>query len=145
MVLTPENFAVVFWARFAPALTMGSAALAVLLAAKVLLRRWARRPASGLSNFEALVLLHVATFPDGASTVELRRSLENFIGREISVGLMFTVLDRLMVRKHLVHWVERGGPERGVGPDGEFRRVSFYKVSSLEPWYPANSATAAAN
>ena len=73
-----------------------------------------------LGEFEQLVLLAVLRTGQGetsaASGAAVARELEEYAGRRVSRGALYTTLDRLE-SKGLLRWkIATGGPERGTLP-----------------------------
>ena len=72
-----------------------------------------------LGEFEQLVLLSVlrtGQTTEGASGATIARELEDYAGRRVSRGALYTTLDRLEA-KGLLRWkISIGGPERGLLP-----------------------------
>jgi DNA-binding PadR family transcriptional regulator len=78
-----------------------------------------------LREFEELVLLSVRMRGDDASGVTIQQVLASEAGRDVSLGAIYTVLERLG-RKGLVRsWLGEPTPVRGG------RRRRHYRVTSL--------------
>jgi len=76
-----------------------------------------------LREFEELVLLSVRMNGDDASGVTIQRVLDSEAGRAVSLGAIYTALDRL-ARKGLVEsWLGEPTPVRGG------RRKRHYRVT----------------
>jgi len=76
-----------------------------------------------LREFEELVLLSVRMNGDDASGVTIQRVLDTEAGRAVSLGAIYTALDRL-ARKGLVEsWLGEPTPVRGG------RRKRHYRVT----------------
>ena len=86
-----------------------------------------------IGEFEYLVLTAVARLRDEAYGAAIRRLLAE-VGREPSIGALYTTLDR-MEQKGLVHsWMGEATPERGgrakrmvrLTPEGVLAAKSFF-------------------
>ncbi len=78
-----------------------------------------------LREFEELVLLSVRMKGDDASGVTIQRVLDSDAGRAVSLGAIYTALDRL-ARKGLVQsWLGEPTPVRGG------RRRRHYRLTPL--------------
>jgi len=70
-----------------------------------------------LGEFEQLVLLAVVRLADGAYGVPIRREIEKRTDRKVTVGALYSTLDRLEAKGYLSSWfadptTERGGRSR---------------------------------
>jgi PadR family transcriptional regulator, regulatory protein PadR len=70
-----------------------------------------------LGEFEQIVLLAVARLGDDAYGVPIRREIEKRCGRKVTVGALYSTLDRLEAKGYLTSWfadptAERGGRSR---------------------------------
>jgi DNA-binding PadR family transcriptional regulator len=70
-----------------------------------------------LGEFEQLVLLAVVRLADGAYGVPIRREIEKRTSRKVTVGALYSTLDRLEAKGYLSSWfadptAERGGRSR---------------------------------
>lgn len=72
-----------------------------------------------LGEFELMVLLAIAHLADGAYGVTIRREIEQRAGRIVSVGALYTALDRLERKGFLTSALSDPTPERG----GRAKRV----------------------
>jgi len=80
--------------------------------------------AAKLREFEELVLLSVRMNGEDASGVSIQKSLDAEAGRSVSLGAIYTALDRL-ARKGLVEsWLGEPTPVRGG------RRKRYYRVTA---------------
>ncbi len=78
---------------------------------------------SNLREFEELVLLSVRLNGDNASGATIQQALDTEAGRAVSLGAIYTALDRL-VRKGLVEsWLGEPTPVRGG------RRKRHYRLT----------------
>jgi PadR family transcriptional regulator, regulatory protein PadR len=79
-----------------------------------------------LGEFEQIVLLAVLRLADDAYGVPIRGEIEKRAGRKVTVGALYSTLDRLEAKGYLTSWFtdptrERGGRSRRyfrVEPDG---------------------------
>ncbi|MEQ9266431.1 MAG: helix-turn-helix transcriptional regulator [Balneolaceae bacterium] len=76
-----------------------------------------------LGEFEELVLLAIGGLKDEAYTVSIQQLLEKHSGRVISMGALYTSLERLTKKGLLTSAMTEPTPERG----GKSKRV--YKVT----------------
>lgn len=70
-----------------------------------------------LGEFEQIVLLAVLRLGDDAYGVPIRREIEKRCGRKVTVGALYSTLDRLEAKGYLSSWfadptAERGGRSR---------------------------------
>jgi DNA-binding PadR family transcriptional regulator len=77
-----------------------------------------------LGEFEQLLLFAILRLGADAYGVRIRQEIEERTGRTISVGAVYTGLDRLQSRELVISWLGDSTPERGG------RRRKFYR---LEP------------
>ena len=68
---------------------------------------------ANLGGFEELILLAVQALGDNAYGVTVQELAEENAGRAVSLGAVYTALDRLETKKFLKSWVEEGGDYRG--------------------------------
>jgi PadR family transcriptional regulator, regulatory protein PadR len=66
-----------------------------------------------LGEFEQIVLLSVVRLGDGAYGVPIRQEIEKRIGREVTVGALYSTLDRLEAKGYLQSWFGDPTPRRG--------------------------------
>jgi PadR family transcriptional regulator, regulatory protein PadR len=66
-----------------------------------------------LGEFEQIVLLAIAHLDGDAYGVTIRRAIEDRIGRAVSVGALYTALDRLEAKGLLRSRVSEPTPQRG--------------------------------
>ncbi|MEO8192955.1 MAG: helix-turn-helix transcriptional regulator [Gemmatimonadales bacterium] len=78
-------------------------------------------------GFEQLVMLAVARIGDGAYGMTVRRSLEERTGRNVSLGAVYSTLDRLETKGYVTSKHETGAAERG----GRARRFFRLTASGL--------------
>lgn len=64
-------------------------------------------------GFEQLVLLAVARLGDAAYGMTVRRELVERTGRDVSIGAVYSTLDRLETKKYVTSVEGAGVPERG--------------------------------
>jgi DNA-binding PadR family transcriptional regulator len=77
--------------------------------------------AFGLGPFEELVLIAVMRLGEGAYGVPVRRAVEEMGGRGVSVGALYTTLDRLEEKGYLSSRQGEPTPERGGRAKRYFR------------------------
>ena len=70
-----------------------------------------------LGEFEQIVLLAVLRLGDEAYGVPIRREIEKRCARKVTVGALYSTLDRLEAKEYLSSWfadptAERGGRSR---------------------------------
>jgi PadR family transcriptional regulator PadR len=78
-----------------------------------------------LREFEELVLLAVMVTPDGATGAAIQDVLEAEAGRIVSLGAIYTSLDRLARKDLVASWLGEPTPVRGG------RRKRHYRVTPL--------------
>lgn len=75
-------------------------------------------------GFEQLVMLAVARLGDNAYGMTVRRSLEERTGRDVSLGAVYSTLDRLEAKGYVSSKEQDGGAER----EGRARR--FFRLTA---------------
>lgn len=75
-------------------------------------------------GFEQLVMLAVAGLGDGAYGMTVRSALEDRTGRTVSLGAVYSTLDRLETKSYVTSVQAAGGVERG----GRARR--FFRLTA---------------
>lgn len=75
-------------------------------------------------GFEQLVMLAVARLGDGSYGMTVRRSLEERTGRDVSLGAVYSTLDRLETKGYVTSSEGAGTSDR----EGKGRR--FFKLTS---------------
>jgi PadR family transcriptional regulator PadR len=78
-----------------------------------------------LGDFEHVVLLALMRLGEGAYGTSIRREIESHTGRSVSVGALYTALDRLERRGFVATRIGDPTPERG----GRARRYYRLKAS----------------
>lgn len=78
-----------------------------------------KRQDAGLGEFEQSVLLAIAHLDEGAYGVSIRHEIEARAGREVSVGALYTAIDRLERKGYVRTALSDPSPERG----GRSRRL----------------------
>ena len=78
-----------------------------------------------LGEFEQLVLLAVVRLADGAYGVPIRREIEKRTDRKVTVGALYSTLDRLEAKGYLSSWFADPTAERG----GRSRR--YFRIEPL--------------
>ena len=86
-----------------------------------------------LGEFEQIVLLAILRLGDTAYGVPIRREIEKRAGRKVTVGALYSTLDRLEAKGYICSWFADPTAERG----GRSRR--YFRI---EP--PGNEALAKA-
>jgi PadR family transcriptional regulator, regulatory protein PadR len=66
-----------------------------------------------LGEFEQIVLLAVLRLGEEAYGVPIRQEIENRAGRRITIGALYSTLDRLEAKGYLHSWFAEPTPERG--------------------------------
>ena len=66
-----------------------------------------------LGEFEQIVLLAVVRLADNAYGVPIRREIEKRADRKVTVGALYSTLDRLEAKGYLSSWFADPTPERG--------------------------------
>ena len=66
-----------------------------------------------LGEFEQIVLLSVVRLGAGAYGVPIRQEIEKRIGREVTIGALYSTLDRLEAKGYLHSWFADPTPQRG--------------------------------
>jgi PadR family transcriptional regulator PadR len=78
-----------------------------------------------LGEFEQIVLLAVLRLGKTAYGVPVRREIEQRTNRAVSVGALYSTLDRLEAKGYVASWFADPSPERG----GRAKR--FFRVEPL--------------
>ena len=81
-----------------------------------------------LGEFEQIVLLAVLRLGDGAYGVPIRREIEKRGGRSVTIGALYSTLDRLEAKGCLTSWFADPTGERG----GRSRRYYRIQPQGLE-------------
>ena len=66
-----------------------------------------------LGEFEQVVLFAIVRLDDAAYGATIRREIEARTGRQVSIGAIYTTLDRLENKGLVRSWVGEPTPERG--------------------------------
>jgi len=90
-------------------------------------------PANHLGEFEQIVLLAVLRLRDRAYGVPIREEIEQRAGRKVTVGALYSTLDRLESKGYLHSWFADPTPRRGgrskryfqLLPAGEKALISY--------------------
>ena len=80
-----------------------------------------------LGEFEQMVLLAIVHVGEGAYGVTVREEIERRTGREVSVGALYTALDRLERKGFVRSTISEPTPQRG----GRARRFVSISTSGL--------------
>jgi PadR family transcriptional regulator, regulatory protein PadR len=83
-----------------------------------------------LGQFEELILLALVRLRDNAYGMTIRRELSDRAGRDISVGAVYTTLDRLVAKGYVSSRVGEPTPKRG-GRAKRFFRIEAPGVRAL--------------
>lgn len=83
-----------------------------------------------LGEFEQVVLLAVLRLGDDAYGVPIRREIEKRGGRKVTVGALYSTLDRLEAKGYVSSWFAGPTPERG-GRSRRYFRVEPAGAESL--------------
>lgn len=83
-----------------------------------------------LGEFEQIVLLAVLRLGDEAYGVPIRREIEKQAGRNVTVGAVYSTLDRLEAKGYLSSWFADPTAERG-GRSRRYFRVEPAGVEAL--------------
>lgn len=78
-----------------------------------------------LGEFEQLVLLAVVRLAEGAYGVPIRREIEKRTDRKVTVGALYSTLDRLEAKGYVSSWFADPTAERG----GRSRR--YFRIEPL--------------
>jgi DNA-binding PadR family transcriptional regulator len=79
---------------------------------------------NALGEFEQAVLLAILRLPSNAYGVPIRRDLGERLGRDVSVGAVYTTLERLEQKGFVSSWTGGATAERG----GRAKR--FYRIEA---------------
>lgn len=77
-----------------------------------------------MGEFERATLLAVARLGEHAYGVAIRQELENRLRRSVSIGAVYTTLDRLAEKGFVVSWLGEPTPERGG------RAKKYFKIEA---------------
>jgi PadR family transcriptional regulator, regulatory protein PadR len=91
-----------------------------------------------LGQFEELVLLVLVQLRQNAYGVTIRRELSERIGREISVGAVYTTLERLELKGYVSSRMGEPTPERG-GRAKRYFRIEAPGINALNASRDARS------
>ena len=92
-----------------------------------------------LGEFEQIVLLALIRLGDGAYGVPVRRDIEERTGRAVSVGALYSTLDRLEEKRFIRSRFSDARPERG----GRSRRYFKVEAAGLRALERTRAALAA--
>lgn len=102
-----------------------------------------------LGEFERAVLLAVIRLDDDAYGVSIRRELEDLLLRNVSLGAVYTTLERLQEKGHVTSYTGAPTPQRGgrakkfftIQPSGR-KALDRARRSArvLEAFHPAKGA-----
>ena len=80
--------------------------------------------AATMGEFERATLLAVARLGDDAYGMTIRGELENRLQRSVSIGAVYTTLDRMEEKGYVSSWLGESTPQRGG------RAKKFFKVEA---------------
>ena len=83
-----------------------------------------------LGEFEQIVLLAVVRLAEDAYGVPIRREIEKRAGRKVTVGSLYSTLDRLEAKGYLSSWFADPTAERG-GRSRRYFRVERPGIEAL--------------
>ncbi len=83
-----------------------------------------------LGEWEQIVLLATLRLDKNAYGVPIRREIENRTKRPVSIGALYSTLDRLETKGYIRSWVGDPTPERG-GRSKRYFRVRPLGMSAL--------------
>jgi len=86
--------------------------------------------AATMGEFERAALLAVARLGEGAYGMTIRRELETRLKRSVSIGAVYTTLDRLQEKGFVTSWLGDPTPHRG-GRAKKFFRVEAVGIDAL--------------
>jgi len=78
-----------------------------------------------LGEFEQIVLLALLRLGKNAYGVPIRQEIEKRTRRDVSIGALYSTLDRLEAKGYVASWFADPTPERGC------RSKRFFKVEPL--------------
>lgn len=84
-----------------------------------------------LGEFEQIVILALLHLGEGAYGMTIRREIEKRTGREVSIGAVYSTLDRLQEKGYISSRMGEPTPERG-GKAKRFFRVERAGADALE-------------
>ena len=90
-----------------------------------------------LGQFEELILLALLRLRDNAYGVTIRREIVNRTGREISIGAVYTALERLQRKGYVSSRIGDPTPERG----GRAKRYFSIEAPGIDALNRARIAT----
>lgn len=74
-----------------------------------------------LGEFEQIVLLAILRLGEGSYGVPMRHEIEKRTGRHVSVGALYSTLDRLESKRYVHSWFADPTPQRGGRSKRYFR------------------------
>jgi DNA-binding PadR family transcriptional regulator len=92
-----------------------------------------------MGEFERAVLLAVSRLGEAAYGMKVRRELEHRLRRNVSIGAVYTTLDRMEEKGFVSSWVGEPTAERG-GRAKKFFRVEAPGVEALNRTKEASDA-----
>ena len=91
-----------------------------------------------IGNFEALLLRGLLHLGEDAYGVPLRRFAEEIKGRPVSIGALYTTLDRLEAKGFVTSRIGEATPERG-GRAKKYFKIEGAGMSAYQDWEAAQS------
>jgi len=88
-------------------------------------------------NFEALILSAILFHREDAYGVPIRQWAEEQSGKMVSVGALYTTLDRMEDKGYISSYMGEPGPNRG-GRAKKYFRVEGAGLAALDEWRSAN-------
>lgn len=95
------------------------------------MKRRSRQGDGGLGEFEQSVLLAIAHLGDAAYGVSVRHEIETRSGRVVSIGALYTAIDRLERKGYVRSTLSEPTPERG-GRAKRFVRLTAAGAAALQ-------------
>jgi PadR family transcriptional regulator PadR len=83
-----------------------------------------------LGEFEHVVLLALVRLRDRAYGMRIRQEIEKRTGRDVSIGAVYTTLERLEFKGYVSSWMGEPTPERG-GKSKRFFRLEAPGMAAL--------------
>lgn len=99
-------------------------------------------PKDFLGNFEEIVLLAILRLGDDAYGMRIRQKVSEAMERDVSIGAVYTTLDRLERKGYITSWQGAATAERG-GRAKRYFRVQGAGAQALNDTSVARSRLAA--
>lgn len=94
-----------------------------------------------LGDLEQLVLLALARLGREAYGAAIAVEIEEGVGRAVTPGALYTVLERMAAKGYVESWIGDSTPERG-GRKRKMYRILPLGARELSTWYSGVSAMA---